>query len=72
SDRLEELAQPGDDERRGFITGGGNRTLEVGLELEPEGGVLFGTRDELVEHRPRGRQLLCSAYPTLGRGRQEA
>ncbi|HEU5405192.1 MAG TPA: hypothetical protein VFU52_03845, partial [Gaiellaceae bacterium] len=70
--RPEELAQPGDNERRGLVTGGGNRTLEIGLELKPERGVLFGPRDELVEHRPRGRQLLRSTYPTLGCGWQEA
>src|SRR5439155_7363782 len=72
SDRLEELAQPRDDERRGLVTGGGDRTLEVGLELEAERGVLLGPRDELVEHRSRSRQLLRSTHPAFGGGRKEA
>src|SRR5437764_4255223 len=72
SDLLEEPAQPGNDERRGLVTGGGNRTLEVGPELEPERGVLFGTRDELIERRTRSRQLLRRAHPSLGCRRKEA
>ena len=72
SDLLEEPAQPGNDERRRVVTGGRNCTLEVGPELELELGVLFGTCDELVERRPRSRQLLCRAHPTFGCRRKEA
>src|SRR5581483_7660915 len=71
-DPLEEPAQPRDDVRRGLVAGGGHRALEIGLELKPERGVLLGTCDELVERRPRRRQLLRRTHPALGRRRKEA
>ena len=45
---------------------------KFGLELKPERCVLLGPRDELVEHRTRGGQLLRCTHPTLRCGRQEA